>query len=213
MTSFMFSAWLIKLYCFLRHGPSRLYFRVYRVIERQPDLVSHSIVFENTQNRLFVETLFSSKPIFDVDDTAPHQIEEMCELSDAMCAIESLQIDMPLEAHSKTSKREYGQSIDEAIDKGRAFAEQMLSELDEGGFIEYGEQKAEKSERRLQAYITVEEGLAEETTQEGMIRRLAKELRKKTGGKEVRWERIRNTSAGRECHVLVIDEKQEHRVP
>jgi hypothetical protein len=90
----MLLAWLIKIYCFLRHGPSKLYFRIYRVIERQSDLTSQSIAFENTQHKLFVETSSSSNPIFDLDDLTSHQIEQVCELSDAICAIERLQIDM-----------------------------------------------------------------------------------------------------------------------
>jgi len=208
----MLLAWLIKLYCFLRYGPSSFYFRVYRVTERQSDGISQSIVFENIQDRLFVESSSSFIPISGIGDATSHQIVEVCELSDAICAIERLRIDIPLEVHSKTWKREYSQSIDEAIDKGSALAERLLSRM-RGSSIEFGEENSGQTERGLRAYLTLEHGPADESTHEGMIRQLSNELRNKADGKKVRWEYIGNTPAGRERHLLVIEGKEEHHIP
>jgi len=137
----------------------------------------------------------------------------VCELSDAVCAIERLQIDMPLEVHSKRWAREYSQSIDEAIDRARALAEQRFSEIGWGCITEDSEQKAETSNEGLHAYLTVEDSPPEDTTHEAMIRQISKELRRKAKGKQVHWKHIGNTSALRECYVLVIDGREDHDIP
>jgi hypothetical protein len=171
------------------------------------------LVFENTENQLFVEASSSSHPVVDKGDPTSHQIEQVCELSDAVWAIERLQIDIPLEVHSKRWAREYSQSIDEAIDRGRAIAEQRFFEIGRGSITEDSEQRAERSEEGLNAYLTVEERPPEETTHEAVIRQVSKELRRKAKGKQVHWKYIGNTSARRECYVLVINGREDHRIP
>ena len=85
--------------------------------------------------------------------------------------------------------------------------------MSRGSITEDSDQRAERTGKGLHAYLTIEEQPSKGTTHEEMIGQISRELRRRAGGKQVHWKYIGNTRVGRECYVLVIDGKEEHRVP
>lgn len=209
----MLLAKIVKLYCMVRYPSLRLHLKVYRVCEHQPNFVSHSVVFEETQTRRFIQRSSNSYPTYDNEESGTREMEEIDSLSDAISAIESLTIDLPLEMGRNCWETEGRSTIDAAIAKGQAEAEEIFSRVSSESINEQGIGMEENGRGRLGAYMTVEYWPEEEVRLDEWARRLSKELRRKAGGKEVRWRRIGQTADGRDCHILVIDGIEEHCVP
>lgn len=182
---------LLELLWRLLNRSPRENFKVYRVIEQQEGVFARSLVFENIKQTRFIEQSYFS------DSSNLHTSH----LYDALNAMSSLNLDMPLALYDTSWNTEGASSIDEAIDKAAAVREQRLMKAGHSQFPE-----ARKPERKgLRAHLTVKEIPVKDATIEEQSRKLSSDLRRKAGGKTVQWKAIESTAGGRECQLLVVE--------